>query len=261
MYWNPASLVFAQNDVILANYALEKIYGNDNVMTENIVFPVSTPSDWNFGFGLTLSHAGIVSIPDDPNAGLNFRQYGLEVAVARRLNKFFSIGLITNSWYGKGSSLGLGAISTAVGAFYAPSPGVRYGAVYQGVGWGVDYGVVDGQTVPSRTTLSQSLQVGLSLSFPARVEKQFIVFTIANQKLFGVAGLVYKGGVEVIPVDALALRIGYWVGPESVAAKFGAGVLLGTLRIDYASSLTKLEPQFHQISVSVILGNHSAGSK
>jgi hypothetical protein len=254
MYWNPASLAFIPRMSIVLNYALESVYGNDNTMTENVAVPISLESDWRLGLGFTFSHVGRQGTIGSPISGTNFRQYAFGAGLAKKLSPAFSFGVLVDTRYGKGSSIALGTIASSIGAFYSPFPGLSYGAVFQGVGWGIEYNVVGGSTIPSRIKLDRSFQMGLSLSIPSRPDKEIVMLTLSNQKILGVDGIVYKGGIEIIAMRFLVLRAGYWVGPETATAKFGGGVRVGRFRIDYAASLSELEPRFHQVSFVYMFG-------
>ena len=254
MYWNPATLTFSRRMSVVLNYAVERIYGSDNTMTENVVAPVPLERGWGLGLGLTFSHLGRLTTVGSPIAGMSFHQFGFEVGLAKKLARAFSIGILVDTRYGKGSSTALGTVSSSVGAFYSPSPGVSYGVAFQGLGWGIEYNVVGGETVPSRIVLERSFQMGLSLAIPTQLDRQVVVLTLSNQKIIGVNGLVYKGGIEIIPMSFLILRTGYWVGPETSAGKLGGGIRVGKFQLDYAESLNELEPRFHQISVSFMFG-------
>ena len=254
MYWNPASLAFVTRATIVANYALERVYGSDNLMTENVVAPIPLDSDWKFAAGFTLSHVGRQGAIGSPLSGMSFHQYSIEAGLAKKLSPAFSLGVLVDGKYGRGSSIALGSATSSFGVFYSPIPGLSYGAVFQGVGWGIEYGVVNGNTIPSRVKLDRSFQMGLSVSIPSRPGTEVVNLSLSNQKVLGVDGIVYKGGIEVIAMNFLALRSGYWVGPNTAAAKFGAGIFVGNFRFDYAASLSELEPRFHEVSLVYVLG-------
>jgi hypothetical protein len=76
------------------------------------------------------------------------------------------------------------------------------------------------------------------MRFPSQdtTRKQFLGITIANEKILGQDGLIYRGGIEVFPSSVLALRLGYEVGPELSGYACGAGLVVNVVRLDYALS-------------------------
>ncbi len=250
MYYNPASIPFIRNQSVLVNVAFERIYGNDNLITENLTLPIPIMQGWGMGFGLTYTHVGYIA-EDSPLSGLSMRQFGLDLALAKTVYNALSIGLGINLLYGPYGESGLIGGSAMIGAYYAPSPGISYGISYQTAGRRLQYAVENGVTVLSRENLHQSLQIGLSILFPTTSRDHVACVSLASQKSMGDVGLIYKGGIEVLPFKVLALRVGYWVGPSSAVGKYGVGLLLGSLTLDYALSPAKSEPQYHQVSLSL----------
>jgi hypothetical protein len=256
MYWNPAALAFIRRPAIVFNYALERIYHQDNIMTENVVLPAFFENDWTMGIGLTLSHVGVVTEIGGPVSGLAFQQYGVEIGVAKRITPALSLGVLGSGRYGRTPALALGAASSSIGVFYAPSPEISYGMSFQGIGGGIEYLAINGVSIPSRAKYEKSFQMGLSANIPSREERRVVTLILSNQKILDKAGVIYKAAVEIVPVRFLMLRTGYWLGPESVAAKFGAGIRVGRIQLDYGGSYTDLEPRSHQLSLSYQLGEN-----
>ena len=257
MYWNPSSMVFLQEHSVVINYSLERIRGRDNIMNENVAVVLMNKNDLAFGFGATYSHVGHVE-SNSPISGYGFSQGSLDLAAATALSRSLSVGIISTVRYGRVASGGAAVLSAAVGLMYYPSPAISYALSFQGAGDGMEYSFdsTEERTILTRGSLTQSLQVGITSRFGVDDGRPTIVLTAADQKIFGKAGFIYKGGVEAWVVRFLALRVGYWVGPESIAARYGGGIRVGQWRLDYGVSTTELEPRFHQISVSYCFPNH-----
>jgi hypothetical protein len=100
-----------------------------------------------------------------------------------------------------------------------------------------------------KTSGPKSAQIGATIRTH---DPQYSRFTlsIAAEKLIDSTGLVYKGGIEALPFTFLVLRIGYWVGPDTRAARYGVGLILGDFLLDYTVAPSHLEPRFHQVSLS-----------
>ena len=258
MYWNPSSLSFLRERSIVLNYSLERIRGRDNLMNENIVISLLHEKEWTVGLGATYSHVGHIE-SGSSLAGYSFNQGSLDLALATALSRFFSIGILSTIRRGQVGSRNSTVGSFALGMMYYPSPEISYGLSYQGIGDRIDYSFdpLRFQTSPIKTRLSQSLQVGVTTRFNALADRPTVVLAGVSQKIFGIDGFIYKAGIEGWPSNFLALRIGYWVGTETVAARYGGGLRLGPWQLDYAISTTELEPQFHQASLSYSFSSQS----
>lgn len=253
MYTNPAALTRLLRKSVVLNYSLERILSTDNIMNENVSVPISLGRDVSLGIGATLSHVGHIR-DASPLKGFSYSQYGVDMGIGWSISTFLSIGADVNVRYGQSDVTKLSSIHCTVGALYSPSPEISYGVSVQGLGNGLAFDTVAGSTMIIRPNLDKSLQVGISWRFRGNEEEPIMTVVLTNQKIFGVKGLVYKGGIEYVPVRVIALRLGYWVGVETLVPKFGAGLRLSRLQIDYAASLSELEPVSHQFSLSFEIG-------
>lgn len=253
MYWNPASLSFLNERTVVLNYSLERIHGRDNIMNENIAISLLQGEALGLGVGATYSHVGHIET-GSPFGGYAFNQGSFDLAMALKLSRFFSLGLLSTIRKGKSGSQDVTAFSSSIGLMYFPSPEIIYGLSYQGIGDRIEYSLdaTGLQTNPIKAKLSHSLQVGVTTRFNALADRPTLVLTSVSQKIFDINGIIYKAGVEAWPINFLALRIGYWVGTQTVAARYGGGLRFGEWQLDYAVSTTELEPQFHQVSISYL---------
>jgi hypothetical protein len=257
MYWNPAALVKTGHQLLSLNTALEINEFNDKLLTENVTLPLRAARGWGFGLGVTLTHDA--SITDtSPLTGLDVSLFKFDAAIARSIDEALSFGGDLSVRYGKGGGSSATAFSGTFGLYYSPDPIFSYGVSLQGVGEGIDFTAEDGRTVINKGTMLKSLQSGLTVRSFYR-DMRVITLTMTVQKVFTHADLIYKGGIEVLPVPFLSLRIGYWVGPDSRAARYGGGLVLGDFVIDYAVAPSKFEPRFHQLSISYDLQPRSRG--
>ncbi len=256
MYTNPATLPALLRSSVVVNYSLERILGTDNIMNENAAVPIPLRAGLSLGVGATFSHVGHVR-ESSPLSGFKYSQYGLDVGVGWFVTRFISVGSEVTARYGKAGTQGLTSVCGTVGAYYSPSPEIAYGVSLQGLGDGLEYSLDSqrSETTVSRENLDRSVQIGVSWRFRDNREEPILTLVMANQKILRKSGLVYKGGIEFAPVSFLALRAGYWVGQETLAPKFGGSVRVAPLQLDYAVSPSKLEPVFHQFSLSLDINN------
>lgn len=234
----------------MLNYSLERVRGRDNYMNENVVVSLLQDNGLALGLGTTHSHVGHLEA-GSPLLGYSFNQWSFDLGVATTLSRFLSVGGMSTFRYGKAGSQNSIVVSSTLGVMYYPSPEISYGLTYQGIGDGIEYvfDTTETSTNPVKTKLSRSLEIGATLRFDARGDHPSAVFTIATQRMLEKKSLIYKGGLELWPIDFLALRIGYWIGTQTVAGRYGGGVRGGQWQLDYGVSTTKLEPMFHQVSL------------
>ena len=251
MYYNPASLPFIRQSSIIANYAIERIGNRDALMTENVTFPVFPEPDMVMGFGLSFTHVGFVS-GDGPYGGLSFHRYVLDVGIGRIMSPPLSIGAGVSLPYAEAGGPSAIGFTSSVGLMYAPTPGLYYGLAYHTPGWQTVHEMVEGANVVRRVPLKQSLQLGISIDIPALRGRRIVSLTLSNEKTFGEDGLTYRGGAEIMPFHFLSLRVGYWVGPNTVAGRYGFGFEFGGFDLSYAIAPSDFEPRFQQISLSYI---------
>jgi len=252
IYWNPAGLSFVRYTQLAASLAFEVLPTKDVITTENVAVPLPRIGDWAFGIGGTVNQIASIA-SGSPLQGLKYSQMGFDFGVSKVITTPFSVGASLRARYAKNNYSDLWAFSGSLGVFYAPVQGFTYGAMATGFGSGIDYPYDQATNVfdLTRSPLRQTFQGGLSMRYPLNpVEEEVLTFFFTNEKVKGVRGLVYKIGMEIYPWNFLVLRGGYWTGPVSAAAKWGTGVRLGRLQIDYALAVSEVEPIFHQFTLS-----------
>lgn len=249
MYWNPAGLAHLRRQSLSLNSAIEQDDFDDRLLTENVTLPIPVIQDWGLGVGLTSTSVG--SIPDEsPLVGLNFSIFKFDIAAAKAVSPFISIGAGASVRLGNGGGRSITAFSGSLGVIYCPNALVSYSLAAQGFGNGVDFGVDENQhTTLNKSSLPRSVTAGLVARTPEKAIAQFTL-TAEGVKVVDMSGIVYKGGFEGLVASFLALRLGYWVGPNTRAARYGAGLILGDFMLDYAIAPSKLEPRYQQFSLS-----------
>ena len=247
MYWNPATLVRTRRQALNANFAVEANEFRDLLFTENLTLPLPVAMNWGLGVGLTMTHVG--EIVTDSLKGLKFSILKIDLAGARGFGNFFSIGAGLAMRYAQGGGRQITAFSGTLGLFYIPNPVMSYGVSYQGLGEEVNFSVDNNTTILGQAPMQQSLQLGVAVRVRHGDYSRFTL-TVVSQKILKQTGILYKAGVEVLPTSFLALRLGYWAGSNSAAARYGVGLILGDFVVDYALAPSKLEPRYHQVSLS-----------
>jgi hypothetical protein len=251
MYTNPATLASLAHRTAVFSFSLERILATDNIMNENLSVPVELQGNLQLGLGFTFSHVGHVR-PESPLSGFAYKQYAFDAAIAWRIFRALSFGLGVRGIMGQSTGGTKYSFASSLGIYYFPTPEFGYGVSLQGVGdeLGYDYDSSTRQTASTKRNRDRSVQIGVTWRYSGNSKRTLVTVNMANQKILGVKGLVYKGGIEGTPVPFLALRLGYWVGIETVAPKFGIGLLFSPLSIDYSVSPNRLEPVSHQFSIS-----------
>jgi hypothetical protein len=247
LYWNPATLVFLREPFVVFNHREDQ---ESNAMNEDVAIPLLMGDD-GIALGASVSHLGYVkNSPLGP--AFRFLQYGFDIAYARAVIPHLSLGLSIDGTYGKTESSRLWATSASFGLLYCPSSGLSYGIAYQRVGWKIGYSFDGTSTALHKENQLQSLQMGVTLRFPHSPSKpSLFTLTAVTDKNFRDHVLGYKAGIEIFPIRFLGLRIGYCINKARAAARYGAGLRLDWLQLDYAISPSRQDDRFHQVSLSV----------
>ncbi len=258
VYWNPATLAYLPRPEIALNHVTDVTSG---VLSEDLALGIRVTHKDLIALAVSVDQRGYV--PQDKNADVRFVQYGYEVAYGREVIPALSLGGRFGVQYGVSGASNLLVASASFGLCYFPSPEVSYGASINGVGSEVRYDF-DGYTMQlTRQNAPRSLQVGAMVRFPPDTKETVFALAIANEKIFGVNGLRYKGGLELMPFPELALRIGYQYANQLGIStpKYGMGFHLSRFRIDYSISPGSREDQTYNVSLALDLWNASFGQR
>jgi hypothetical protein len=249
MYWNPASVVFLQNRSVVFSHLLDQTI---NGMNENAAIPLWQLKGAAIAIGLTVNHVGKFG----NTSSVDFRvvQYGYDIAIAKEVIPTLSFGVGLGVRYGQTTLSNLWGISSSFGAFYSPSREITYGVTLSGVGSGILYVSDRVTTTLSSENLPRTLQAAVSMRFPHTADETFLTISVANEKVFGVDGIRYQGGVEAYPVKFLALRWGYTYQQNLFsAARYGLGIRMRKFQLDYAISPSTLAERSYQFSLGFFL--------
>ncbi len=248
MYWNMAGLTKMRNYSILLNNMQEK---SINGMSHGIAIPIRFQAGEVMAIGLSLIHTGYIR----KNSELGYKLWQLcyDIGYTREIFNSLSIGTLIGVKYAKSNASKLWAFRTSISANYSPDENISYGLILNNLGNGIDYTIDKGSTQLNRITLTQSLQAGITMKVPSHMKNQLFSFALANEKIFGKAGLRYKGGLEMNITDILILRGGYFVENNLQFATIGVGIQTKIISIDYSISPQKVTNQEMYLSIALNL--------
>lgn len=248
MYADPAAIALLENPSVLLNH----VQGIGNEMQEDLAFPVVYTRDQMLAFG-----AEYYSLGELINSSYSRRfAVGYDVAFASRVDRTFSVGgaVYFHRAYVPKLNSATGAAYT-VGVDYAPTSDASYGLTLSGLGTDVQFITENSIVTPVQFLPRRALEASAVLRFPteASLQPPFMTIALASQKIFGVSGVNYMGGIEFYPLHFLALRFGYGSGPSGVQQRYGLGLRAGVLDVDMALYPVKSGASnylFEQLSVS-----------
>jgi len=231
LYENPAALVFLENKSLFYNHSQD----GTGRMQENLAIPLLLKNLVSIGLSLDVYHAGYLdrNISDDQRV----LEYGYNVAFAAAVVPTLSFGGSATMHRGTtGSGTQAWGANFSVGADYAPTPDASYSMVYGGIGREIFYSLQDSALIAQSNLLQKTLEVGATMTYPSSVSfrSPIVILSFANEKVFGIKGLYYKGGIEFRPLEFLELRFGYVAGPNVSSARYGIGFLEDMFSLQYA---------------------------
>ncbi len=247
MYGNPAALSFLENTAIVLTHTLEK---STDVMDENVAAPIFLKRDEVVGIALSVNHVGHLSTSS--NNGFKVIQYGYDVGYAKRLTPDLSLGGALHVRYARSSGSKLWGLSSTFGVFYHPTADISYGAALTGIGSGIKY-IFDGSnTLLNSENISNNFLAGAAFRFPTNsTADRLFTISLAARKNFDVQDIYYFGGVEIIPVPAIALRVGYLGAANTVEyASFGIGIRIDKWKLDVGATPSKASNQIYQVTLT-----------
>lgn len=252
MYGNPAALTFIDNSSILLTHTLER---SSNVMEENIALPLFLRRGEVVGIAATVNHVGHLN--QTSRNDFKVIQFGYDVAYSRKLAPTLSLGGVLNVRYARSSDSKLWGLSSSFGMFYFPTPDVSYGIALTGVGSGVKY-IYDGtRTLLNSVNIPRVFTAGATMRFPATISKRTVLqISLSAEKNFDRTGIAYFGGIEILPVPYVALRLGYVGAPANVEyAAYGIGFRYGKWKLDFGMTPSKVSNEMFQFTLSTSIWN------
>lgn len=252
MYGNPAALAFLENSSIILTHTLEK---STDVMDENIAAPLFLRHDEVVGIALSVNHVGHLS--NTTKNGFMVMQYGYDVGYSRRVTPDLSLGGTLNVRYARSSDSKLWGLSSSFGVFYYPTADVSYGAALTDVGSGIKYIFNGTNTLLNSENMSKSFIAGAAFRFPAITgANRIFTINLAARKVFDHPNIFYFGGVEILPISVLVLRVGYLAAASTVEyASFGAGFRFDKWKLDFGATPSKASNQIYQLTLTTSIWN------
>ncbi|MEW6193636.1 MAG: hypothetical protein AB1521_00590 [Bacteroidota bacterium] len=251
-YLNPASLVFVKERSLFINHGQLK---NNLGMTENFAITLLRTNPVVLSVGLESYHLGYLRKNSAFPAQRIFEFGYTLTAATNAIAQTFGIGATIGFQYGKTDFAKEWTAFYSVGINYSPSADINYGLSLTGLGEDIRYEQVDSNLSPVKFQPRKSLVVGASMKYPSSssLRRTIFVLALANEKIFGKSGLLYKTGIEVIPWQFLHLRLGYVFGPDANDPRFGFGVNLNPLVVEYVYFAGKSPAMHQQFSLSINL--------
>ena len=249
MYWNPASLVFLRSPGLLASHVVDI---KTRSQWEQLAVGFQLGPSFAVGASGVYTHGGRIELEDGPVVQIKAR--GVDLALAYAFHPTISAGVFAGfrdfMFDAESRTTGWGQI----GLFYFPSPGISYGIAYR-VARGYTYWYANSQSgVEPEPDLLQNLEIGATMTYPARAERPVVVLSLTTEKSFpGVSLFSTKGGLELLPTRFLALRVGFKVGTLERVARYGVGLQFGAVHIDFAAGPSRSENRFSGVSLLVNL--------
>lgn len=249
MYWNPATVSFIRQSSV----SVTSILGQHNQTLDNIITFPSIVIDNNQSIALGIAGSLYGAKWSQPYFAYN----GIDAAYSLKFDPTVSVGVLMNFRYASTTKYNLIATTASIGGFYAPSPGISYGIVYDGIGMGARYHMDEhkGSSLAYNRNLEESIRIGSAFRFPSIYRKPYLCIAMESQKVFDRRGITYRAGIEAFLFSSLASRAGIIASPNGTAGTFGIGIHFGRLQIDYALSPSTVISKSHQVSISYSFRN------
>lgn len=258
LYVNPALIALNNRRTGLA-FSYDYLY-ESNAAAANLTVALALPYDQALMIGGS-AHYPLESRLEGSASEDRLTQYTLSAAYALALREDLSLGLSGRLVQGVSNEHTEYVVNGSAGIYYKPEPVVSYGLVYRGTVHRDDHlgskllyrRIGDGDWELLTAKAPQRLEVGATLRFPALSDTPQFVLSLATEKLFGEDGLVYRGGLELFLSDFMAIRGGYFHGEQADGLRLGAGLILGSVHLDYAYSAESLDRlgAYHQLGMQI----------
>lgn len=246
IYWNPAGLHAARGTQLAFTHLnwLESI--------KHDFIAISFPGlGGKLGLAFTMQSIPDIELRDKPSAEavatLEARDVAVALAYARSLNSQFAFGLSLKYLYEKiylqsasGFAIDLG------GNWQTPVPGLRLGASVQNLG-------SMSALVEEKITLPALLRIGGAFAYQNNAGK--ILATVVLDNLTHLQGGNYtSAGVEISPVQEIALRAGLQFNRQEQGLSAGFGAHISRYQLDYGyAGLGEDFGQAHRFSLGIRL--------
>ena len=246
LYWNPAALPFLHRMYILVDYARDI---DNRTYHYSFAAPVQTTDLSALAIGGTAYGWTYLRQSGETE---RVREYSVDLAAAHRISYALSLGMGARLHFAEAQNTQFLTGLSSFGVFYSPSPEISYALVYQGVRLGSSLRGDSNETESvGWEPVPQRLSLGMALRYPSARDERTISLSVSNEKQIGVRGLYYKAGLEVLPWQFLAVRLGYLSGPDTESLRYGMGIMVPSLQLAYAYIPYGVRGRYHQLSLLV----------
>ncbi|MFN1835760.1 hypothetical protein AB2B38_010890 [Balneola sp. MJW-20] len=211
---------------------------NTNLYSQELSFRSVSLNNHGFLIQLQYFNTGFNSVNYLGSASLNepdLQNLQVSFGYSYAFNPVFSIGVLGRGYSLSNDSNTAKSLNADLGAIYAPTNYISYSLVFRGIGYGPHYEISDdGSTILRNKNLRESLEYGATLYYPNQTEYTTLSLSAAAEALLGTGNVYFKGGIEVQPVQAAAVRTGYFNGPNDQGFSFGLGLNISSLKLNYS---------------------------
>jgi hypothetical protein len=249
MYGNPGALGnLRQSSIVIAHH----VDWATQTATELVAFPLTINEDIALGFAGTIGRNGKLVGLDGTEFAFSFK--GGDLATSVRIMPTLSLGLLVGirEYAFADNRMTTGWVH--IGFLYNPTPGISYGITYRTRGSALR--VIGGQqaSLERESQWPADLEIGAAMTYPARSGSPIVTLALTTEKSFpAIQRFNTKGGLEIYPLQFVALRIGYKVGSSNNVARYGAGVRFNRFRMDVGIAPSSAEERSHMFSLSYLL--------
>jgi hypothetical protein len=249
MFGNPASLNHLRETGVILTHVLDEA---SHAQTDQVTLSLLSGEMFALAASATYTYGG--ELRPEGFSPVPVKEAGGDFAVSMAIIPTLSIGVMGGVRKNEIASIPSTNQWGQAGVFYYPMPGIAYGIVYR-VRTGSIYWFANGQNGFEREpTMRQNVEIGATMNYPARSERPVVTLALSAEKYFpGVALYSTKGGLEVLPLPFVALRMGFKVGSVERVARYGIGIFVGPVRLDAAVGPSRTDDQFAGLSLSLRL--------
>jgi hypothetical protein len=233
---NPASLSFLRSYSILLNTAYNP---NPSTLNGNILLP------------LRIDNIQTIAIGGYSSYWRNFWYRSLDLGYSGKLTSTFSAGILFDVGYSRSESRNYWGATCALGLLYAPSSGVNYAIAYKGIGRSIHIYFNGHDQYFEIVNAQRSIQVGTSFWFPSENRPPYLNLSLEIEQEIGMDNFISKAGVEIRPLQLIAVRFGIYSRPSLTTGRLGLGILVYRYGLDYSIVPSRTEERIQQLSVSI----------
>jgi hypothetical protein len=248
MYSDPASLASLKSQAMYLTHVQER----DGTFDESFALPMISSNDLAIALSTDLLSHGFLSTKDNL-WDRRFVQLGYEVGAATVLTPVISAGGAWIIQFGGTDHSKVWATNFSGAINYSPTADINYSLAFDNIGRQIQFSDSSSQTaLASGYNAPANMQVGIQMGYPSSVSLREPMISMAFdcQKFFNQSTIYYKVGVEVLPIQDIALRLGYIFAAGFDEFRTGFGFTFWKIRFDYGIAPRKTSEVFQMISAS-----------